>query len=449
MAHRLIFTSSSRALTGSRTGFCTVARSRSMSEKLANIVERCGTYDSEKMSKHPIFSHRTVYFANTFYHVLSRISDAGADYTNRSNYLAEHIVLSPEECALLPTPAQFLLDKTDWLGSWQGEPRFIDEVKIEPAKPRFEPPAKNWESAFGDAAKAALLLESSPAIFASAGDGEALLKLFAESASLCPQRLKAWDYTFTTALQHGESPADFSWKAEINPGLEHVKATENAINLIAKSAPPAPESSAAKYAKTGTISNRERFGLKVASAQDLKPKIYIARVEKKGPDKKVLLLIALSAAVTILALLAAIFAMSSGSESGGNSSFTPAEAHANFGSASAPQTAREIYEDLRIKISEKIRENRWSEALQLWDASIAKDYNPDARARILQEIASRADSLMDEAQNLLKNPKSDLDEPRAVRLMHAARDALEIGDLPKRDERLNRWKTIEKEIKKL
>lgn len=449
MAYRLIFTSSSRALTGSRTGFCTVARSRSMSEKLANIVERCGTYDSEKMSKNPIFSHRIVYFANTSYHVLSRISDAGADYTNRSNYLAEHIVLSPEECALLPTPAQFLLDKTDWLASWQGEPRFIDDVEIEPAKPRFEPPAKNWESTFGDSAKAALLLDSSPAIFASASDGETLLKLFAESASLCPQRVKAWDYTFTTALQHGENPSDFSWKAEINPPLEHVQSTLGAINLITKSSPSAPESSAAKYAKTGTISNRERFGLKVASAQDIKPKIYIAKVEKKELDKKLIALIALSAAITVLAILAAIFATSS--ESGESSNFTPAEIHSKFDSstASAPKTAREIYEDLRIKIREKIKANQWSQALQLWDGSIVKDYNPDARIQILEEIASRADSLIDEAQNLLKNPKSDLDEPRAVRLMHAARDALEIGDLPKRDERLNRWKTIEKEIKKL
>ena len=145
MAYRLIFTSSKRALSGSRTGFCTVARSKSMSEKLANIVERCGTYDSDKMAGAPIFSHRIVSFANTSYHVLTRVSDAGADYTNRSNYLAEHIVLSPEECALLATPAQFLLDKKDWIASWNEEPRFLEDLEIKKVQARFEPPSKNWE----------------------------------------------------------------------------------------------------------------------------------------------------------------------------------------------------------------------------------------------------------------------------------------------------------------
>ncbi|MBS1485414.1 MAG: hypothetical protein HP060_01255, partial [Opitutales bacterium] len=81
-------------------------------------------------------------------------------------YLAEHILLSPEECALLATPAQFLLDKKDWIASWDEEPRFLEDLEIKKAQARFEPPSKNWEKLFGDASKAALLLEPNPVIFA-------------------------------------------------------------------------------------------------------------------------------------------------------------------------------------------------------------------------------------------------------------------------------------------
>lgn len=449
MAYRLIFTSSTRALSGSRTGFCTVARSKSMSEKLANIVERCGTYDNDKMSGAPVFSHRIVNFANTSYHVLTRVSDAGADYTNRSNYLAEHIVLSPEECVLLATPAQFLLDKSDWIDSWNEEPRFLEDVEIKKAQARFDPPSKNWEKLFGDASKAALLLEASPSIFASPKDAQTLLELYAESASLLPQKIKAWDYTFTTAIQRGENPSDFNWKAEINPALDKLKANPDAINLISKTAPAAPASAAANYAKTASMSNRDRFGLKVASAQDMKPKIYIAKVEKKTVDKKLIAIISASAIVTISAIAVAIAALGGSGEQ--NSNFTPEQVYENFDSSknSTPKTAREIYENLRIEISAKIKQQQWRQALELWDKSIVKDYNPDARRQILEQMANQVDLLMDEAQELLKNPQKDSDEPRAVSLMHSLADALEIRDIPERKERLSRWKTLEKEIKKL
>lgn len=449
MAYRLIFTSSKRALSGSRTGFCTVARSKSMSEKLANIVERCGTYDSDKMAGAPIFSHRIVSFANTSYHVLTRVSDAGADYTNRSNYLAEHIVLSPEECALLATPAQFLLDKKDWIASWDEEPRFLEDLEIKKAQARFEPPSKNWEKLFGDASKAALLLEPNPVIFASPKDAQTLLELYAESASLLPQKIKSWDYTFTTAIQRGENPSDFNWKAEINPTLDKLKANPSAVNLISKTAPDAPISAAAKYAKTASMSNRDRFGLKVASAQDMKPKIYIAKVEKKRVDGKLIAIISASVIVTIAALAVALVALGGGNE--GSSSFNPAQVYEDFDSskASAPETARQTYEKLRAKISTKIEAKQWKQALELWDKSIVKGYNPDAREQILGQIARNLDLLMDEAQELLKNPQKDSDEPRAVSLMHSVADALEISDIPERQERLNRWKNIEKEIKKL
>lgn len=455
MAYRLIFTSSARALAGSRTGFCTVARSRDMSEKLAAAVERLGAYDHDTMGDSPIFSHRIAIFANTAYHVLTRVINAPADYTNRSNYIAEHIVLTEDETNLLPSPAQFLADKSDWLKSWVGEPKFLENVEIKQTAQKFAPPAKNWERIFKDPAKAAVLLEQSPTIFANAKDGQELLKLFAESLALLPNKTKAWDYTFTTALQRGENPADFNWKAEINPNSERLFANPKAINLISRTCPEAPDTPAAKYAKTAYMSNRDKFGLKVASPADLKPKIHIANVKKSEGAKSTKIIIIASAVVTILALLIAIFAIFGGKAPEKNSTFKDNEIYTKGADFSAPQTAAQIYATLQGKIKSKIESGDFEGALKLWDDSKIKDFNPYARADILKEIAKKvqtdlqeAQSIID-AQNILGSRMTSSAKSELKAILQRANTALSIANIPQHNEFLKRIKSIEKEIEQL
>lgn len=451
MAFRLIFTSAPRALSGSRTGFCTVARSSGMSEKLAAAVEKCGAYEHDKMRGHPVFSHRKLMFANSVYHVLTRLSDAGADYTNRSNYIADHIVLSQDEAALLPSPAQAMLQRDDWHESWDSEPRWLGDVKISGQDQAYAPPSRRWREAFGDEGAAALLLGDPPAIFASPGDGKRLLELFAESSALLPDPARAWDYAFTTSLGRGEQPSDYSWRAEVSPSADRMASLPGAVNLVSMSAPAAPDTPAARYARTAKMTNRERLGLKAASFSEFRPQLHIAKPPRpKARTGLPAWALAAAAAVSAAAVLVGIWALAGGGEGGQTQIPPPAGTRPPEIDYSRARTFPETYSSVRAKVKAALAAQNWADALSIWDGSGLDGYNPAARAEILGDIAMRADALMDEADKTLSSEQSDDGaEPAAVAKMASARSALEIADIPNRGERLRRWKTIEKKIKKL
>ena len=448
MAYRLIFTSSPRALTGGRSGFCTVARSKSMSEKLASLVEKCGTYEHEKNMGAPIFLHKNLFFAGQNYHVLSRISEAAPDYTNRSNYLAEHIVIPDTELAELPTPAEILLNKKDWLDKWDGEPQWLDDVTIEKSKPQYAPPAKNWQAEFGDAGKADLLQKNAPAIFAYPQDAELLLKLFAESASLQTPIIRAWDYTFTTSFTDSENPSDYSWRAYANPSEDKMAANPQAVNLIKKSSPPAPNSPFANYARTGQISNRDRLGLKVGTPAAAKPRIHVAYETKKTFP---LIPIVAASVLSMAGLVATIMLYNPDSQDDG-ADFPTAQTRAAVPNSFAPQNSEVAQPHTKIlaDVKDALENRKWQKALDIWDTSNAKQLDPKGRAQILSDIGKYADKLMDSAEKYAsgvnKNPDGKL---AAIENLHAAKSALETDAIAQKEERLERWRKLEQLIKKL
>lgn len=152
MAYQLIFTSSPVSLTTGRTGFSTVARTSGMPEKLAAAVERCSVYEAARGA---VYSHRILSVGSQKWYLLSKIKDAGVDYTNRNNFLAHHLILSPEEAVQLNSnPAEILLFWGGWLGSWSGEPRYIEPPQgLSEIKEKAELPAREWEKIFSDAGK--------------------------------------------------------------------------------------------------------------------------------------------------------------------------------------------------------------------------------------------------------------------------------------------------------
>lgn len=444
MAYSLIFTSSPTSLTGSRSGFCTVARSAGMSEKLASIVEKLGVYDNERMSGYPIFEHRKIWFANAQYHVLSRICETSADYTNRSNYIAEHLVLTKEESDMLPSPAQAILNYK-WLKKWTGNPRFLEDVQIESQTQSFAPPAKNWEKIFGDASAAASIFNPDVSIFASEKDGETLLKLFAESSSLQTQKIRAWDFTFTTADLAGDKSADFAWKAEINPSQDKLFVEQNAINLIEKKFVAPSSQALAQYAKTGKISNREKLGLKVASATEFKPKIHIAKTVKQEEKLDLQKLwIPLASVVSVIAIGVGIFALLSGKSEDADEFYTPPtkQDYQNIDPSKITLT-QTTYSKLRADIRSEIESLNWQKALSLWDESKFQSYNPNARDEILSQIGSKIDELLDSIEtDLAKDKVSDSTKSNIQKV----KEALSLTDLKNKRKRLARLKKIQGEI---
>ena len=115
MAYQLIYTSYPMSLVNGRTGFSTVARTREMSEKLSSAIERCSVYD---VSRGVVYTHRILNVGGKSWHVLSRITDSGVDYTNRNNYIAHHLALSADEISGLANPAEILMQWNGWKSSW-------------------------------------------------------------------------------------------------------------------------------------------------------------------------------------------------------------------------------------------------------------------------------------------------------------------------------------------
>src|ERR1017187_249750 len=95
MPKQLIYTSAPRGIVPGQSGYCTVARSDEMREALILRLEQLSYYQHLSLSggtERPISAYRIVDIRGTRYHVLSKIQDAGLDFTGRTNFIAHHLV---------------------------------------------------------------------------------------------------------------------------------------------------------------------------------------------------------------------------------------------------------------------------------------------------------------------------------------------------------------------
>ena len=227
MPQQLIYTSAPRGVVAGRSGHCTVARSASMREALMLHLEKLSYYQHLSLSggkERAIYSCRVVDIRGSRYHVLSRIQDAGLDFTGRTNFVAHHLVFTPEEIRQLPSPPAILSSWSGWVKSWPEEPQLLENENwsdiTQLATPAYVP-ATNWQRVTGDAVNGYGLLEARSGIAFRVDNlsEEQILALFAESLELFelrdPRRdfrASAWQYTFTTSMQEQDNPADFRWR---------------------------------------------------------------------------------------------------------------------------------------------------------------------------------------------------------------------------------------------
>jgi hypothetical protein len=138
MAKQLIHTSAPRGLEPGSSGFCVVARHRDLRERLIPLLERASAYhhtnrpaaSATAAPLNPvIYSHRIFSLGSDTYHILSRIVDAGNDYTRRSNYLAHHLILDNAEAA---AAANANLTPADLLLAFSQQPTHFQQVLREP-----------------------------------------------------------------------------------------------------------------------------------------------------------------------------------------------------------------------------------------------------------------------------------------------------------------------------
>ncbi len=226
MPQQLIYTSAPRGLVAGRSGYCTVARSATMREALMLRLEQLSYFRHLSLSgnrEHAIYAYRIVDIRGTRFHVLSRIQDAGLDFSGRTNFIAHHLAFSPEETSQLASPAVILGRWTGWQSGWAREPQSLDNEDwsgLAALSKESSLPAKNWAQATGDAVNGYGLLDAKPGACFRVDDAceDRILSLLAESCELADVRerrggrVAVWQYTFTTSLQEQDNPADFRWR---------------------------------------------------------------------------------------------------------------------------------------------------------------------------------------------------------------------------------------------
>ncbi|NLF08311.1 MAG: hypothetical protein GX594_10075, partial [Pirellulaceae bacterium] len=208
MSQELIYTSAPRGLAPGSQGFCTVACTRGMSPNLIRQLESLSGYrqlyqfHDPNAALNPVaFSHLMLTVAGRRCHVLSRVCDAGADYSQRSNKFAHHIVLDAAE---LPAggPA-WLLSRDGFLRSrWDAEPCLLPMGPSIPSGDSSPRVCRAWRQLVGDAGWAGALAETAAKTPGRQAvliyrPGTDMLTLLEEALALLPAELR-WNVSLST-----------------------------------------------------------------------------------------------------------------------------------------------------------------------------------------------------------------------------------------------------------
>lgn len=222
MALELIYTSSPRGLRPGSSGYCTVACTRGLPANYIELLESLSGYkavypagDAQAHLNPVTFSHLRMVVGGKTLSILSRIGYCGADYTGRTNKLAHHLLVDPEEQAT-GGPAWALSQEGAVLHEWSGEPQILDHPRR--LADGDEPPAiaRAWQAITGDAGWAGVLAGAvdSPVtapVVVVVEPGMDVLGLVREAVVLLP-REKRWAATFSTYVLTLPPTAACAWR---------------------------------------------------------------------------------------------------------------------------------------------------------------------------------------------------------------------------------------------
>ncbi len=222
MAQELIYTSAPRGLRVGASGFCTVACTRGMAPNYIEALESLSGYTAVFPPHHPqaalnpvSFSHHVLRIGGRQVSVLSRVAAAGVDHTGRSNKLAHHVVVSPEERPA-GGPAWVIQQEGMLRTGWDEPAGYIDELKRVPRGDSVPAPCRAWQERLGDAGWAGVLAQSfvedlrRPS-FLLYEPGTDVLPLIGEAMRLLRPEQR-WQVTFNTYFESLPIGATCLWR---------------------------------------------------------------------------------------------------------------------------------------------------------------------------------------------------------------------------------------------
>jgi len=300
MSEELVYTSVPRGLKQGSSGFCMVAMSEGMREQWVERLEMLSGYrpvfplghPSSKMN--PVnWAHWHITVGGRTRSVLSRIAFAGADYSQRSNKFAHHLVLEPSEQPPAG-PAWLMMQPEVMLTSWEEEPRYLPDSRALPTGDQPPGHCKKWEALVGDAGWAGALAETfrddptKPA-YLIFSPGTNLLPLFAEALALLPPSLR-WQVTFSTYFTGLPAGTSCNWRGVVAGSASTTEigrpSMPSKVFDLTKPLGTAPDSALAKVARTGIIPPESDYDA-VQQLRPLPSQIVIDLEDKVAPPRQV------------------------------------------------------------------------------------------------------------------------------------------------------------------
>jgi hypothetical protein len=219
MAQELLYTSAPRGLKAGSRGFCTVEATAGLSPALVAVLESLSAYrhlGPPGDSANPVvWSHVTLSLGGRSYSVVSRVADAGTDYSGRTNKIAHHVALEPAERPA-GGPAWLVGQPGVMRAGFDGEPRTVPPRRL-PSGDRPLTVCSAWREAAGDAGWAGVLAEAFLAdpnrpAYLVVPPGLDVRRLFEEAIALLPPD-RRWSVTFTTSLTTLPQNVTCLWRA--------------------------------------------------------------------------------------------------------------------------------------------------------------------------------------------------------------------------------------------
>jgi hypothetical protein len=259
MSFEIVVTSAPSGLKPGAKGYCTVGATKGIAPQVLTTLESLSGYRwlySASDPRNPvIYSHLLLKSGES---ILSRIGDAGLDYSNRENKLAHHLVLTAGERPA-EGPTRTMAHSTTLIQKWEGDPRYLPQRKIL-ADSEVSGPCRTWAQVTGDAGWAAVLAETVKGgtgreAFIVYRAGIDCLALIDEALSLLHSQ-ERWTVTFSTfftknLLHHAQCQWRFIEKGQ--PEEKLIPPSSHAFRLdltdICGTAPP--DSPLAVQARTG------------------------------------------------------------------------------------------------------------------------------------------------------------------------------------------------------
>jgi hypothetical protein len=289
VSHELLYTSVPRGLKPGSRGFCTVACTQGIPAPLVGVLESLSAYrhvfppGSPNAGENPVvWSHVKLQSAGRWYRVLSRISDYGLDYSERTNKLAHHVALEARE--LNPGGPAWTMQQPEFMEtSWEGEPRVLSAGRTPRAG---DPPAAictTWQVLTGDAGWAGVLAEAFLAnperqVYIVFEPGMDLLPLIAEAIGLLPLE-RRWEATFSTYFTTLPPGVICNWRCVLADSPEAAQSRRFVQALRIDLCNPLPSASG------GPLVEAARTGVRPASAASAPPALPSVADEQRSDDE--------------------------------------------------------------------------------------------------------------------------------------------------------------------